>query len=178
MNSKQVETGLLINEWQLGTQLNIAVASGTRDKFNLLLSFLSEDVRDFAQFELPKALQSELSRVELRESLSLPAAQPLVNTGISLQQSEKLSALLHKNQITDLRLQCLLNNEALLSRQPPPDIDAEVVDNLPFLSQTRLKQGSNSERERQTSPTGIDHQLMENYQMLNIDNNPLKVSYL
>ena len=64
MNSIQVEAGLLINEWQLGTQLNVAVTDGTRDKFNLLLSLLSDDARDFSQFELPKATQASLTEVE------------------------------------------------------------------------------------------------------------------
>jgi len=177
MNNKQVESRLLINEWQLGTQLNVAVANGTRHKFNLLLSLLSGDVRDFAQFDLPKATQATLSCMELRESLFLPVPQPLVNTGISLQQSEALSIALHKNKMTDLRLQCLLNNEALLSRQQPPDIDAEVVDNLSFLSQTRLQHHNNKDPEQQSSAMGIDHQLMDSYQALNMDVNPVKVNY-
>jgi len=178
MNSKQVETGLLINEWQLGTQLNIAVSDGARDKFNLLLSFLSQDVRDFAQFDLPHATQDTLSTIELRESLFLPAPQPLVNSGISLQQSEKLSLALHKNKMTELRLQCLLNNEAVLSRQAQPDLDAEVVDNLSFLSQTRLQHGNNQDSKEQNGTAGVDHDLMENYQALNFETNPVKVNYV
>ena len=52
MNIEQIDQQVIINEWQLGQQLNTAVHSGTREKFNLLLSFLSDDARDFAQFDI------------------------------------------------------------------------------------------------------------------------------
>lgn len=178
MNNKQIESGLLINEWQLGAQLNIAVTTGARDKFNLLLSLLSDDARDFSQFDLPKATQAALNRIELRQSFFLPEPQPLVNQGITLQQSEKLSLALHKKNLCDIRLQSLLNNEAILSRQNKSDFDADVVDNLSFLTQTRLKHANIVEQEKEISAKGVDHVLMENYQALNLDNKPVKVTYM
>ena len=37
MNIEQFDQQIIINEWQLGQQLNTAVHSGTREKFNLLI---------------------------------------------------------------------------------------------------------------------------------------------
>jgi len=178
MNNKQIQAGLLVNEWQLGAQLNIAVTNGTRDKFNLLLSMLSDDARDFPQFDLPKATQASLSELELRESFSLPDPQPLVNKGLSLQQTEKLSLAAHKKHFSDIRLQSILYNEALLTRQSDVVFDAEVVDNLPFLSQTRLKNNSEIEASIETDANGVDYDLLKKYQALQLDKKPLKVTYM
>jgi len=176
MNSEQIEAGLLINEWQLGSQLNVAVANGTRDKFNLLLSLLSDDARDFSQFATSKATPDSLATMALRDAFHLAPAQPLVNQGISLQQSEKLSISLHKKDLTDIRLQTLLNNEAILSRAHCDDFDRDIVDNLSFLSQTRLKNASQT-KDSEGSSTGIDHDLMESYQALNLNDKPVKLNY-
>ncbi len=181
MNNEQIENRLLINEWQLGSQLNVAVTNGTRNKFNLLLSLLSDDARDFSQFDLPKATQASLSEVELRESLSLAEPQPLVNKGFSLQQAATLSIAVHKKDLSDLRLQSLLNNEAILSRATKSDFDAEVVDNLSFLAQKRLKQATKANEKQQGKEflvKGIDHALMEKYQDLNRADKPIQLNYM
>ena len=177
MNSKQVEAGLLRNEWQLGTQLNVAVSNGTRDKFNLLLSLLSDDARDFSQFDTPKATQASLSEVELRESLALGNSQPLVNEGLSLQQAKQVNEAVHQGNLCDARLHSLLNNEALLSRTHKANFDIEVVDNLSFLAQTRLKQTEMDTEKGVSSLKGIDHAMMEKYQGMNLESKPLQVSY-
>jgi hypothetical protein len=174
MNSIQVEAGLLINEWQLGTQLNVAVTDGTRDKFNLLLSLLSDDARDFSQFELPKATQASLTEVELRESLSLREPQPLVNHGLTLSQAKNINESIQVKDLCSVRLQSMINNEAILSRADKSDFDTDVVDNLSFLSQTRLKHG---EQDEMATVNGIDHALMAKYQDLNLEEKPLKVHY-
>ncbi|GLS89779.1 hypothetical protein GCM10007916_08460 [Psychromonas marina] len=177
MNSKQIEAGLLVNEWQLGTQLNVAVANGTRDKFNLLLSLLSDDARDFSQFDTPKATQASLNEVELRESLALGEAQPLVNEGLSLPQAKQINSAVQQGHLCDARLHSLLNNEALLSRTHKANFDTDVVDNLSFLAQTRLKQTEIEAENAGASLNGIDHTLMEKYQAMNLESKPLQVSY-
>lgn len=179
MNSKQVEAGLLINEWQLGTELNIAVANGSREKFNLLLSLLSADACDFSQFDLPKVNAGDINSVELREYLSLSARQPLVNSGISLQQAEILSISLHKKDMSGVRLQTLLNNEAILSRSDSGNFDRDIVDNLSLLAQSRLDNSHCHQSEQGNDEnSGIDHLLMEGYQALNLNHKAVKVHYI
>lgn len=176
MNNKQIESGLLINEWQLGSQLSVALANGTRDKFNLLLSLLSDDARDFSQFDIPKAIQGSLTEVELRQSLALSAPQPLVNEGISLAQAKQINQAVHQRDLCAVRLQSMLNNEAILSRASKINFDADVVDNLSFLSQTRLKNAEAKVEDVQQAQ-GVDHTLMQRYQALNLEQKPLQVSY-
>ena len=178
MNNSQIENGLLINEWQLGTQLNTAVTNGTRDKFNLLLSLMSDNACDFSQFDLPKAKQGSLTEVELRESLSLREPQPLVNKGNSLPQSERISIALHKKDLTSVRLQSLLNNEAVLSRSREVTFDDDVVDNLSFLSQARLKGLEEHNKKITSEVSGIDYAFIKQHQEMNLDDKPIKAHYV
>lgn len=165
----KTESSLLINEWQLGQQLNIAVHNGTREKFNLLLSFLSSNAEDFAQFSLSNSKQSELSTQAMRDSLQLSETQPLVNGGISLDQAEFLNKSLNDNRLDSIRLQYLLNNEAILSRSYHPVIPDDVIDNISFLSQERLSVDLDlqlAEDNKKLPLSGINHQLMETYQAM------------
>ena len=165
----KTESALLINEWQLGQQLNIAVHNGTREKFNLLLSFLSSNAEDFAQFSLSNSKQSELSTQALRDSLQLSNPQPLINEGISLQQANYLNQSLQDNRLDSIRLQTLLNNEAILSRSYHPVIPDDVIDNISFLSQERLSVDLDLQlaKDNEKLPlSGINHQLMETYQAM------------
>ena len=184
MNIEQKDAGLLINEWQLGQQLNTAVHNGTREKFNLLLSLLSDDARDFAQFALPQEKQNSeaLEKTDLRASFSLAQAQPLVNKGMSVQQAQELNYNLQKNNLSSIRLQQLLSNEPLLSRNERTDIPSEIVDNLTLLSQQRLLKSvsflEENSQEQNIPGTGINNELMEHYKALDLDNKPIKVNYM
>ena len=184
MNIEQKDTGLLINEWQLGQQLNRAVHNGTRDKFNLLLSQLSDDARDFAQFALPgEELNSATSgKTDLRSAFSLGQAQPLVNKGMSVEQAQGLNQNLYKDNLSSIRLQLLLSNEALVSRSEELIIASDVTDNLTLLAQQRLAEGLQSVNSLSDEPTddapGVNHQLMEQYQALDLENKPIKVTYM
>lgn len=179
MNSKQIDTGLLINEWQLGQQLNTAVHNGTRDKFNLLLSLLSDDARDFAQFALPEENTAILEKADLRAAFSLGQAQPLVNKGMSAQQAQLLNGELHANNLSSVRLQLLLNNEALVSRCETSLFPSELTDNLTFLSQQRLAASvASTELSAADEMTGVNHELMEQYQAMDFDNKPVKLTYM
>jgi len=177
---KQIESGLLINEWQLGEQLNLAVHNGTRDKFNLLLSLLSDDARDFAQFALPQEREASLVQAELRASLFLGDPQPLLNKGISASQAASLNDDLHRKDLTSIRLKQLLNNEALLSRHEKADIPSEIIDNLPLLSQNRLtaQQGDSHPPLPPKVAPGVGADLMDLYQSLDLHNKPIKVTYM
>lgn len=183
MNIEQQDAGLVVNEWQLGQQLNSAVHNGTREKFNLLLSLLSDDARDFAQFALPQEKQESAAaqQTDLRASFSLAPAQPLVNKGMSLQQAQALNHNLQKSNLSTLRLQLLLNNEALLSRAEEQVVPSEVRDNLTLLSQQRLAdslQAANPASAAGSTVTGVDHLLMEQYKALDIENKPVKLTYM
>ena len=183
MKIEQENLNLVINEWQLGQQLNTAVHNGTRDKFNLLLSMLSDDARDFSQFTVPAAQgETEHAKLSLRDELSLSDTQPLVNKGISVEQATTMNQHLTANKLSTLRLQYLLNNEAILSRNDDGVIDNDIKDNLSFLSQHRLveslqKESVSKEPVHESAP-GIDIDLMREYQALDLDNKPISVTYM
>ena len=75
-----------------------------------------------------------------------------------------------------MRLRYLLNNEALVSRQPQADIGSDVVDNLSLLAQRRLAgkiplAGALSA----DVSSGVDHQLMQNLQAMQLHGRPIKI---
>ncbi|WP_354624378.1 VC2046/SO_2500 family protein [Psychromonas sp. MME2] len=178
MNSKQLDNNLLINEWQLGQQLNAAVHNGTRDKFNLLLSFLSDDARDFAQFDLAAKKEVALeTTASLRQQFQLPPAQPLVNGGVTLEQACNMNADLHNNHFRTIRLKQLLHNEALLARPEQGEFSDDIVDNISLVAQQRLSASLGNSSIQFTS-TGVTNELMNRYQELDLDNKPIKVNYM
>ncbi|WP_299666038.1 VC2046/SO_2500 family protein [uncultured Psychromonas sp.] len=190
MNIEQLNQQIVINEWQLGQQLNTAVQNGTRDKFNLLLSLLSDDVRDFAQFT-GRVEQSEVEKkIDLRAYFDLPKAQPLVNTGPSANVLAELNSDLHNNKLTDIRFKQLLANEALLSKQVSGEFPDDVLDNLPLLKKQRVNAAyqstlSSSVNDKEvsayatdaSSPIGMDVSLLDEYKNLDLENKPLRVHY-
>lgn len=174
MNNEQIKSDLLINEWQLGSQLNQAVANGTRCKFNLLLSLLSDDARDFAQFSFKAKEEANLVQAELRSLFFLPKTQPLINKGISLTQAKRLNEDLLNLQLSSIRLHQLLSNEALLSRHERNEFPADVVENLSLVAQHRLSQNHiNTDVAK-----GIDFSLMKQYQQLDLESRPLQITYM
>ena len=184
MDIKQQDNNLLVNEWQLGQQLSTAVHTGTRDKFNLLLSFLSDDARDFAQFSLPEQALLDLTPkiVDFRSVFSLADEQPLVNKGMSSELAQSLNTSLHQDRLNDIRLQLLLSNDPILSRNGDQIIDRDVMDNLGFVSQLRLQDAINKDKEdvevAKNEISGIDPKLMAQYQAMDLDNKPVKVTYM
>ena len=192
MNIEQLNQQIVINEWQLGQQLNTAVRNGTREKFNLLLSLLSDDARDFAQFS-GRVEQTEVEKkVDLRAYFDLPEAQPLVNTGPSANILAELNNDLHNNKLTDIRLKQLLANEALLSKQVSGEFPDDILDNLPLLKKQRVNAayqstllGSESDKEANafttagvtSSPNGMNVSLLDEYKNLDLESKPLRVHY-
>jgi len=181
MNIEHLEQQIIINEWQLGQQLNTAVQSGTRDKFNLLLSFLSDDARDFAQFEIKPETDSFEKKTDLRAYFELPEAQPLVNEGPSEKLLAELNNDLQQKKLTDIRFKQLITNEALLSKQQSGEFPEILLDNLPLLKRQRMNAAyqSNSldEDNHSKKPAGIDISLLDEYKEMDLANRPLQVRY-
>lgn len=181
MNIEQFEPHIVVNEWQLGQQLNTAVHTGARDKFNLLLSFLSDDARDFAQFEIITPEQKADNKTDLRAYFELPNAQPLVNEGPSSKVLAELNEDLHNKNLTGIRLKQLLNNEALLSKKEAGVLPDDILDNLPLLKQQRIHRAYQANLpevlDDKTLATGVDISLLDEYKKLDLANRPLKVHY-
>lgn len=171
MNINQNSETILVNEWQLGQALNHAVHSNAREKFNLLLSFLSEDARDFAQFEYLQS-ESELKKEDssLRQQFQLRESQPLVNSGPTSAQLAAYNDQLHQGKLTEIRLQQLLDNEAMLSRQSSSIFPEEVLDNLSLIKRDKV---ANLYQAQQKQSLGVDAQLLDEYDALDLANKPI-----
>lgn len=182
MNIEQLNQQVVINEWQLGQQLNTAVQNGTRDKFNLLLSLLSDDARDFAQFEGRNNDEVDVkSQPDLRAYFELPEAQPLVNEGPSEHLLADLNKDLQQRNLTDIRFKQLLTNEAVLSKKQSGEFPEELLDNLPLLKKQRINAAYQSTLStidnRNNGTTGVDISLLDEYKNMDLVNRPLQLRY-
>jgi len=184
MNIEQLDQQVIVNEWQLGQQLNSAVHSGAREKFNLLLSFLSDDARDFAQFDIKNPDPEVDKKADLRAQFNLPATQPLVNEGPSERLLDELNQDLHQSKLHDIRLKHLLTNEAILSRPVLGALPIDVLDNLPLIKQQRINQAYQVESSEivvddrvPSVAQGVDAHLLDEYTNLDLANRPVKNHY-
>ncbi|ABZ76503.1 conserved hypothetical protein [Shewanella halifaxensis HAW-EB4] len=136
MSISQLESAL-INESQLGSRLNHAVGSNRRGEFGLLLSMLSEDARDMAQFQTAAHLSHDL-----RIKFELPAPQTLIG-----QLDDDImvtdNSLVHQQSgATAFRLANTLNEEALVIRCKESLAMQEVLANCALSVRQRYGQVS------------------------------------
>ena len=124
---------LLIDELQLGQNLNQAIHEGRRSDFGLLLALLSPDVQDqpWVADRLPEAPASK----DWRQHFSLPAARPLECD----EQSPDRMAAYHQaaaqgGQAACRLLDCL-HPEALVIEQY--QLDPQVLDDMPLLAREK-----------------------------------------
>ncbi|QOL25163.1 queD like 2 [Thalassotalea sp. LPB0316] len=134
---------LLVNESQLGSQLNHCVVEKRRSDFSLMLAMLSEDVRDFSEFHRAENNPHEQiidPEVQLRRLFDLPKSQPLA--------LESLEDIAHFNQagevveqhFDDIRLKQCLAPKPLAFRDDKAFIPSQIKANLSLCQQQRLSQ--------------------------------------
>lgn len=126
----------LINESQLGTRLNEAIGHDRRGEFALLLSMLSIDVRDMAQFQWEKDLEQAAS---LRKRFELPASAPLLADLCADASVVDNSRVFASQGHTAFRLRQALTPEALLIRCTETMAMAEVLANCDHYTRLRQK---------------------------------------
>ncbi|MCL1059205.1 hypothetical protein L2729_14585 [Shewanella gelidimarina] len=122
----------LVNELQLGSRLNCAVESNRRGEFALLLSLLSADASDMAQFQTP-----EFKQVDLRAKFNLGESQPLINLLNSDTHITNNCASFQNGGTTSFRLANAIHEEALVIRRKEPLEMEEVIANCEL--NTRLR---------------------------------------
>ena len=181
MNIEQLNQQTIVNEWQLGQQLNIAVHTGKREKFNLLLSFLSDDVRDFSQFDIKLEEEAENKKKDLRAYFNLSNTQPLVNEGPSEVLLAEFNDDLQNKNMHEIRFKQLLTNEAILSRYEPDVLPRDVLENLPLIKQQRINEAYQStlstsiESNQSIQLEGVNANLLDEYTRLDFVNQPVQL---
>lgn len=133
----------LVNEAQIGTRLNAAIEHNRRGEFALLLSLLSADARDMAQFQWQKELDSAQ---QLQRQFDLPPKPPLLadySLGESIVDN---SPIFNQAGARAFQLQQAICPEALVIRGGESMAMAEVLSNCDLTTQLR-------QRGQLTSPT-------------------------
>ena len=134
---------LLINETQLGSQLNHCVHEKRRSDFSLMLAMLSQDVRDFSEFQreeldsLDKGADKEQS--QLRSFFDLPEAQPMSLNSLEDITGFNQGFVLLDEGFDDIRLEQCLKPNALAFRNDAKFIPTVVKSNLSLCQQKRLE---------------------------------------
>lgn len=122
---------LLVNELQLGQQLNHAVSEGQRGEFGLLLAMLSKDVQDQAQFHLEDTSEVLFEQPKLREQFQLPPEQPLVADEMGESYSLALGQVAQQQGLTAARLMHASQPAALDYEMGMREgLSEEIFDNL------------------------------------------------
>lgn len=131
---------LLIGELQLGQRLNECVQQGNKSEFALLLSMLSQDVRDQDQFALEQAA-NEKSDITLAEQFEIPTPQTLKTRAMADQYySIALADISREQGLTAGRLQHCLKPDALsFDLDRVEGFSDEIVDNLSPTVAARLE---------------------------------------
>ena len=127
----------LVNESQISTRLNHAVEHNRRGEFALLLSLMSVDVRDMAQFQWDAQLDLD-SR--LRKQFELPKTETLLADLSTDEEIIDNSHVFREQGEAQFRLQQALRPEAVLTRGHEPQGLAEALANCDHISQLRQRQ--------------------------------------
>ena len=133
---EQVDSGVIVNEWQLGDSLGQAVAHGDKSEFAILLAMLSQDIRDSAQFAYPETPEPELKPLPFKGFAADKLAAEPQDFDIEAQRS----ALFQQGGVAAVKLSLAMFPYPLAENNDPTAIPDEVKDNLSLHTQARLKQ--------------------------------------
>lgn len=157
METQSVNSNLLVEELQLGEQLNHCVHSARRSDFSLMLSMLTDDVLAHSQFRLPQTEEStKLTTDEtLRKAFDLPKTSRL-----SLEDLEDINEfsqahLIEAQQLSTLHLMQALLPKPLAFRDDKFHIEPNVLANtrLYCQQQYQLKKQAGSLKDKTNTGT-------------------------
>lgn len=130
----------LVNEWQLQSQLNQALAQNHRADFGLWLAMLSPAVEEMAEFTLKDEIQPK-AKPDLRLQLGVSTRLELsAQSDDARCMRQHLDALL-EGGLASWRLASLLQPPPMVICNDRKKLDADVLDNL-SVHALRRKQGT------------------------------------
>ncbi len=115
MLESKLRNVMLVDELQLGDDLNRAVNSGNRAQFALLLSMLSSDMCDAPQFSDP--IKEPFNKEDLRARFELPKESPQYADKSDFERAQGLSKALESEGQNALNLMLCLRSEPLCDRE-------------------------------------------------------------
>lgn len=111
MQTQSLDNLQLINEIQLGANLNHAVEGGRRADFALMLALLSSDLHENIPVDTPPV--ETLDSQQLRAYFEIPPSQPLTSTPSCYQRAAEQVQAFHQASLTSARLLTQLQPTAL-----------------------------------------------------------------
>jgi len=140
----EIKNEILINELQLGEQLNECVHENKRSDFSLLLAMLTDDVRAHAQFSLPETTEEppKSDEASLRKLYQLPNAQALSLEALDNIDCYNQADLVNENKLIDLHLANALTPNPLAFRNNSKHIAQQVLDNTSLYCQKKYEKES------------------------------------
>ncbi|MDG1750511.1 MAG: VC2046/SO_2500 family protein [Thalassotalea sp.] len=162
METQSVNSNLLVEELQLGEQLNHCVHSNRRSDFALMLSMLTDDVLSHSQFKLPKAEQpTKLTTEEsLRKTFELPKKQRLSLENLTQIDEFSQAHLIESQKLSTLHLTQALSPKPLAFRNDKLHIDSTVLSNTRLYCQQQYQLGKEAENDK--GEIGKDNRLAFN----------------
>lgn len=137
----ELEAKILSHELQLKEQLNECVHQKRRSDFALMLSMLSDDVRQQSQFILPESNNASpnVNNDVLRKRFELPDAQSLAIDEISQLDDFNQAQDVQQQRLTDIKLREALKPLPLAFRDNAKHIPTQVIENTSIHCQQRNK---------------------------------------
>lgn len=141
MNTQSINSNLLVDELQLGEQLNHCVHNERRSDFSLMLSMLTDDVRAHSQFKLPLTINDEVTSSEqlLRKSLELPDSPRLSLSSLDDIDEFSQAQFIENNQLESVHLSQALNPAPLAFRDDKFHVESSVMTNTTLYCQQQHK---------------------------------------
>jgi hypothetical protein len=132
---------LLVEELQLGEQLNHCVHSDRRSDFALMLSMLTDDVLAHSQFKLPQTDKPTKLTTEdsLRKTFDLPKKQRLSLDDLTNIDEFSQAHLIESEQLSTLHLIQALSPKPLAFRDDKLHIESTVLSNTRLYCQQQYQ---------------------------------------
>jgi len=129
---------MIINEWQLGNQLNHALDSARTADFRLFLAMLSPAIEEQAEFCWPA--ESVAKQADLRQVYQLAPERDLALNSTDLVDLAVSHQAFINQGLTEWRLRNLLRPAPQVIRHDARKLPADVEDNLSLHSKRKLQQ--------------------------------------
>ena len=137
---------LLINEIQLGSNLNECIHSNRRSDFGLMLAMLTDDVLEFSEFTLPKAVDNKklMDEARLRKLFDLPPQTALALTSLEEINRYNEASLVNENNLSAVHFSDALKPKPIAFRDDKKHIEHDVLTNTSLHTQERHKVGNHN----------------------------------
>jgi hypothetical protein len=146
LNFEGVDNTILVNELQLGEQLNSCIHAKRRSDFSLLLAMLTDDVRAHSQFTLPVTEVDVINTTDdsLRQTFHLPEPAPLALTSTDQLSDFNQASLVAADQLAAIKLQGVLQPQAIAFRDDAKHIAQNVLTNTSLYCQKTHQQSAST----------------------------------